>query len=314
MALPHLITRQTIEIGIQQASQQCPHPDAGLFGPGSVSWQLLRENITVLAQGRVILLCLAHSRLSQLLPDRHTTVQRIQHSQRYLMKVLFGNQEQALMTLADPGQRRRTLFDVRESEALLFAVSAWMDSCLAIYQTVIGPLTSALEERLFEETRLLALALGVPESQLPAHWHAHRSWWQHQLGTLTAVSRLRRELGHELIREQGYPDRIPFGSYASIASFTVPNRLIEAFDLAPADLAHHRRYQRQVRRLMEITRHLPDTLRYQPVYHEACQRLKGRARAGLTTRLLNRWWSGESELVSSGWSMPKAARQLGMSL
>jgi len=312
MALPHLITRQDIESGIIKASEQTPQPDAGLFGPGSVSWQIMKEAITVLAQGRILVLALAHSRLSQLLASQHDAIQRVQHSQRFVMKIVFGNQEQALATLADRSHRRRTLFDVPESEALLFAVTSWMDSCLMIYQTIIGPLTTALQERLFEETRLLALALGIPEAQLPGNWHAHRRWWQQQLDGLSSVSPSRREMGHELIREQGFPDRLPYGSYASIASFTMPEPLVDAFALKPADLAHHRRYQQQLQRLMDMTRRLPETLRYQPVYQEARQRLQGKARAGLTTRLLNRWWSGESELVSSGWSMPKADRHPGM--
>lgn len=314
MALPQLITRQDIEAGIINAGNQCPQPDAGLFGPGSVSWQVLRENITVLAQGRILVLALAHSRLSQLIHDQHSAVQRLQHTQRFVMKVMFGNHEQALMALADHALRRKTLFDIHEGEALLYAVSAWMDSCLWIYQTVIGPLGSALEERFFEETVVLAQALGVPEKQLPEHWHAHRNWWQQQLDKPATVTGRRRKLGHGLIREQGFPDRLPFGSYAGIASFATPATLVDAFDLKPADLANHRHYQRQIRRLMDLTRRLPERLRFQPVYYEARQRLQGRARAGLTTRLLNRWWSGESELVSSGWSMPREQRHTGLTI
>ncbi len=313
MALPHLVTRHDIEAGIGKASEPCQQPDAGLFGPGSVSWQLLRENITVLGQGRMLVLALAHSRLAQLLQDPHSAVQRLQHSQRFLMKIVFGNQEQALMTLANRSMRRKTLFDVQDGETLLYAISAWMDSCLTLYEQVIGPLTSALEERLFEETMLLASAMGVPKAQLPEHWHAHRSWWRQQLARPESVSPARRELGHLLIREQGFPERLPFGSFNPLASFTVPGPLVDTFRLEAVDLANHRRYQRQLQRLMEITRRLPEALRFQPVYHEACQRLQGRARAGLATRLLNRWWSGESELVSSGWAVPREQRRTGVS-
>ena len=314
MALPHLITREDIEKGINQAAAQCTHPDSGLFGPGSVSWQIMRESITVLAQGRILVLALANSRLAQFFTDRHNAIQRLQHTQRFLLKILFGNQEQVLMTLADFSQRRKTLFDVRESDALLFAVTAWMDSCLDIYQAVIGPLTTALEERLFEETMLLAQALGVPDSQRPNDWHAYRHWWERCLESPRTVPGTRRALGRELIREQGFPDRLPFGSFADIASYSVPKPIIDAFDLRPTNLANHRCYQRQIQRLRDITRHLPQRFRYQPVYHEAHQRLQGRARAGLATRLLNRWWSGESELVSSGWSMPKDNRLPGMTI
>lgn len=69
MALPQLLTRDHFQEGLIQASEQCQHPDAGLFGPGAICWQLMRENLTSLAQGRVALLALADSRLSQLLAN-----------------------------------------------------------------------------------------------------------------------------------------------------------------------------------------------------------------------------------------------------
>ncbi|MBD3643634.1 oxygenase MpaB family protein [Alcanivorax sp.] len=308
MALPQLLTRDHIQTGLTQASEQCHQPDAGLFGPGSICWQLMRENLTCLAHGRVILLALADSRLSQLLVDSHDLVQRLQHTQVFMLKLVFGNLDQALLTLDSPRMRRKTLFDVDDSETLLYALTAWMDSCLTVYQEVIEPLNSAHQERLFEETMLLAQVMGIPEERRPTDWHAHRRWWQRRLNHSGPVSDRRRRLGHELIREQGYPGRLPYGQYLPLAAFQVPEHLRQTFRLPPTGLDSHRAYQRHLSKLMEITRRLPPRLRYQPAYHEASQRLNGRARADLATRLLNRWWTGESDLVNSGWSIPKVDR------
>ena len=181
MALPQLLTRDHIQAGLFQASEQCHQPDAGLFGPGSICWQLMRENLTSLAHGRVVLLALADSRLSQLLADSHDLVQRLQHTQVFMLKLVFGNLDQALLTLDSPRMRRKTLFDVDDSETLLYALTAWMDSCLTVYQEIIEPLNTAHQERLFEETMLLAQVMGIPESRRPADWHAHQRWWKRRL-------------------------------------------------------------------------------------------------------------------------------------
>lgn len=308
MALPQLLTREHIQAGLMQASEQCQQPDAGLFGPGSICWQLMRENLTSLAHGRVVLLALADSRLSQLLADSHDLIQRLQHTQVFMLKLVFGNLDQALLTLDSPRMRRKTLFDVEDSETLLYALTAWMDSCLTVYQDVIEPLNTAHQERLFEETMLLAQVMGVPEERRPADWHAHRRWWHRRLDHHGPISDRRRQLGYTLIREQGYPGRLPYGQYLPLASFQVPEHLRQTFRLPQTDLDSHRSYQKHLNRLMEITRRLPPRLRYQPAYHEASQRLEGRARADLATRLLNRWWTGESDLVNSGWSIPKVDR------
>ncbi len=308
MALPQLLTRDHIQAGLFQASEQCYQPDAGLFGPGSICWQLMRENLTSLAHGRVVLLALADSRLSQLLADSHDLVQRLQHTQVFMLKLVFGNLDQALLTLDSPRMRRKTLFDVDDSETLLYALTAWMDSCLLVYQEVIEPLNSAHQERLFEETMLLAQVMGIPENRRPADWHAYRRWWQRRLNHSGPVSDRRRQLGHDLIREQGYPGRLPYGPYLPLASFQIPEHLRQTFRLPQTGLDSHRAYQKHLNRLMDITRRLPPRLRFQPAYHEASQRLGGRARADLATRLLNRWWTGESDLVSSGWSIPKVDR------
>ena len=178
MALPNLLTRQHIQTGLEQAADRCSHPDAGLFGPGSVIWQLLRENLTALAQGRTLLLALANSRLSQLMPSHHDAVQRIQHTQVFLLKVVFGN-----LTVGDieqPEGCNKTLFDVDDSDTLVYALSAWV-SCMTVHQSVIEPINSALQERLFEEAMLLAQVMGIPLWPFPADWHRWRRWWQHRL-------------------------------------------------------------------------------------------------------------------------------------
>ncbi|EKF73079.1 hypothetical protein A11A3_15502 [Alcanivorax hongdengensis A-11-3] len=312
MALPRLITRDHQQAGVCAASELCSQPDAGLFGPGSITWQLMRENLLTLAQGRIALLMLADSRVAQLLPAGHDVIQRLHHTQVFLLKVIFGNLDQAMLTLDSPAERRRTLFDIGDERQLLFVVSSWMDSCRRLYEAVIEPLNSAHQERLFEETMLLARVLGITEAHLPAHWHAWRGDMEQRLRQPWSLSPQRRRLGHVLIREQGYPGRLPYGQYLTLAPFQLPEALCQQFRLPERNLASHRRYQQRLQRLMEITRRLPDRLRYQPAWHEAMQRLDGRARADLTTRLLNRWWTGQANLVNSGWSMPREARPVSL--
>ena len=308
MPLPKLITRDHLEEGMDLANQHCSHADAGLFGPGSLLWQLCRENLLTLAQGRTLLLALSHSRFASLLSSEHDAVQRLQHTQVMLFRLIFGNLEQVLITLRNLRERQRTLLCVNESHSLLFIISAWSDSALTVYQDVIEPLSSAHQERLFEEAMLLARILGIPEQHLPRNWHCWRHWWQAQLHHPRHPTPRVRRLGQQLVRLRGYPGRAPYGSYLPLAGFQLPQQYQQYFQLPDANLDALRHYQQQLDRLMRLTRALPQQLRLAPAYREALQRLEGRPRADLTTRLLNRWWTGKSDLVNSGWSLPREAR------
>ena len=227
----------------------------------------MRENLTSLAQGRVALLALADSRLSQLLANPNDLVQRIQHTQVFMLRLCLVIWTRpywhwtALACGAKPCLMWKTAKPCQPCRR--------MDSCLLVYQEVIEPLNSAHQERLFEETMLMAQVMGIPENRRPADWHVYRRWWQRRYSG--PVSDRRRQLGHDLIREQGYLGRLPYGQYLP---FQIPEFLRQTFRLPQTGLDSHRAYQKHLKKLMDITRRLPPRLRYQPA-HEASQRLGG---------------------------------------
>src|SRR5687767_13848481 len=54
------VTRADLERLIAELRKEIADPRAGIFGPGSVNWQIARESICFLAGGRAALLQLAH--------------------------------------------------------------------------------------------------------------------------------------------------------------------------------------------------------------------------------------------------------------
>ena len=76
----------------------------------------------------------------------------------------------------------------------------------------------------------------------------------------------------------------------------LPERLRRDFDL-PYGIAERRRSGRAITCMRHVYRHLPERLRHVGPYHEAQQRLAGRANPDIPTRLANRLWIGQWSLA-----------------
>ena len=86
-------------------------------------------------------------------------------------------------------------------------------------------------------------------------------------------------------------------SYQALTAGMLPDRLQQDFGLAYGE-AERRAGERMVKRLRRAYFAAPRRLRYVGPYYEARQRLAGRARPDLGTRLSNRLWIGRPSLAS----------------
>ncbi len=113
-----------------------------------------------------------------------------------------------------------------------------------------------------------------------------------------AVSSAARSIAAELFGGAGTRLRAPFW-YRALTASLLPPRLRDAFELpyGPSEL-------RSVERVLTVFRNLhpwvPARLRYVAPYHEALARLAGRNRPAPLTRVLNRFWIGQSSMAVGG--------------
>lgn len=84
-------------------------------------------------------------------------------------------------------------------------------------------------------------------------------------------------------------------SYQALTAALLPLRVREAFGFH-FSAAEQRAVRQSIARLRPLYRRLPTRLRYVGPYHEAQERLAGKARPDLITRISNRFCIGLSEL------------------
>jgi uncharacterized protein (DUF2236 family) len=161
---------------------------AGLYGPNSLTWRVNREAVLLLASGpRALLLQLAHPLIAEGVDQhsdfRHDPWSRLERTIRSFLKIVYGSAAEArgeirrlnayhraiVGPIHDLGARRRfgPRYDARDPELSLWVHATLIDSTLAAYHAWIEPLTAGDRARLYDETRPIGRAFGIPESILP---------------------------------------------------------------------------------------------------------------------------------------------------
>src|SRR5215472_8660065 len=92
-----LVSHEDIEALWKSLEEETTDPQAGIFGPGSVSWKVNREAALFLGAGRAALLQLAHPWVAAAL-DQHSNLRndpvgRFHNTFRVVFTMIFGTLE-----------------------------------------------------------------------------------------------------------------------------------------------------------------------------------------------------------------------------
>ena len=286
---------------------------AGFFGPDSISWRINRESAVFLGAGRAALLQLAHPWVtaslyhhSNLLDD---AISRFHSTFRVIYTMLFGTRAQALAASRQLYRRHTGItgelphsigdhtcgdhYEANEVAALRWVYATLVDSAVLAYEFVLPALTPAEREQYYSESKHMAALFGLPPQSLPTSWSEFAAYCREMFDSpLLGVDDNARALGHSVMSGVGTWMRPPRW-YGLLTSLWMPPRFRSAFDLPPVeDGAIHR-----LRRiLMVLYPPIPRAVRFVGPYHEAHNRLRGRA-PGLLTRQSNLFWMGQAEML-----------------
>src|SRR5579862_1107881 len=93
------VAASQLESLLAQLRASIAAPELGLFGPGSLNWQVNRESALFLAGGRAALLQLAHpwvaAAIAQHSRTLHDPVRRFHNTFRLMFTMSFGSLEEA---------------------------------------------------------------------------------------------------------------------------------------------------------------------------------------------------------------------------
>ncbi len=320
------VSRKHIETLWHQLEERATAPDsasgldrrAGIFGPGSVSWQVNRESALFLGAGRAALLQLAHPWVTASL-DQHSTLRsdplaRFHNTFRIVFTMVFGSFEQAMaasrhlyllhtriegdLTADVGGYRRGSHYMANEVSALLWVFATLIDSALLAYECVLAPLTDAERETYYAESKTLASLFGIPADAMPKSWNEFTAYMAGMVaGDQLGVDAIARQMAQDVLHGGESWIQVP-GWYRALTAAWLPERLRVEFAL-PSGHREQFSAERAQRWLRRVVPRLPAALRFVGPYHEAWSRLRGRP-AGLMTRASNRFWIGRPEMMFPG--------------
>jgi uncharacterized protein (DUF2236 family) len=300
------VSQPQFEDALERLQAGVQDPRHGLWGPGSMTWRVARENVVFLGAGRAALLQLAHPYVAHAI-EQHSETQRdpISRFNRTFVSMyamIFGDVEQALSAarrvrgvhgrIAGPidedvgrfsaGHR----YHAHEAGALLWVFATLVDTSLLAYEIGFGALSADQREQYYGEQKKLAALFGLAEPFLPADLKAFRAYFDRTIESdELSVGRPAGELGRFLMSSTG-PLSVPLKvCLRAVTAGMLTPRLREEFGLpfGPLDRAL---YRTALLGVSQASPRLPPRLRWRPEYIEARRRLSGRPRKDRVGRAL----------------------------
>jgi uncharacterized protein (DUF2236 family) len=192
----------------------------GYADPHSVTWRIAREYVTLLGAGRAVLMQLAHPLVAAGVFQHSSFLRdplgRSYRTVEFTQTLAFGSREEAhaiarqvnrlhhhvvgALSEAAGQYVAEASYRAQDADLLLWVHATLVDSALAIYPLLVGPLSRAEQRQYYEETKPMALLLGLPRERLPASLEDFESYVHAMLtGPALAVTPDARALCRQLL-------------------------------------------------------------------------------------------------------------------
>jgi uncharacterized protein (DUF2236 family) len=312
---PEDVTADGLERELDALRPAVPGGDAGVFGPGSMTWRIDREAATFLGAGRALLLQLAHPWVAAAVAEHSRTlgdpVGRFHGTFNIVFTMIFGTLDQAF-SMARRLHRRHaavtgvlpsavgpfpagTPYRANDPSTLAWVAATLAETAVTVHERVIGPLSELERDAFHRENRRFGALFGVPEAASTSDWPAFRAYnegmWDSEVLTIGPEA---RRLAQAILSGAGTRLAAP-SWYLAVTAHLLPERLRRGYGLAygPAERSRAERALSWAGRAYPL---LPARLRYVGPYQEALARLGGRAGPDLPARFLNRLWIGRQKM------------------
>ncbi len=253
----------------------------GYYGPDSITWKLYREQISITGGIRALLLQVAHpsvadgvARFSNFKADPFGRGYRTFAA---MATIYFGSKTQAEQT----AQRLWRIHSAIKGEApnaysatnpdlLLWVLATLTDTTLRVYERMpLSGLPSDWQERFYEESKLAAQLLGIPEGVYPADLKAFEVYFNAMLeSNLLGSTDVCREVAQSIVRHPRAPKKLA----NLLATGWLPESLCTRLGI-PVSRDAAAKLERFLRRYLWVYRLIPKTLRWSPAYHQALYRI-----------------------------------------
>jgi uncharacterized protein (DUF2236 family) len=221
--------------------------EAGLFGPGSITWRINREGVLLLGGGRALILQVAHplvaAGVAEFSDYREDPWGRLYRTLDLTTRAVFGDTDTA--TEASDRLRRihsrvqgvtresggrfpaGTPYEASDPELLMWVHATLVDTSILVYDRYVDRLSIAERERYYEEQKTLGEAFGVPVESQPATYADFNEYLDDMInGDSIAVTDALRDVADATLRpELPLPARPLVGAFNLATVGMLPERL-----------------------------------------------------------------------------------------
>ncbi len=286
-------------------------PDPGLFGPGSATWEVMREPLLILGAARALLMQSAHPLVAQGALDHSDFAQdpigRFQRTAAWVTTVVFGTTLEAQAATREVNRVHSKVlgelpadhatqawsggssYRAQDHSLLLWVHASLLDAMLVTYRTVVGPLSPRLESRFVVEWESVARLMGLPSGSTWTTASQMRRWIDRQLRSGVALPGPGSRLVAGVILAPGVRGPALAKITSLITAGILPPRVRSRLGI-PWSPAHQAAFLALTISLRASRPALPRALRVSPVYEYANARVVGELMRGSarTDRLLAR--------------------------
>lgn len=265
-------------------------PDAGYFGPDSMTWKVNQE-LTVLFGGvRALLLHAAHPLVAagarQTASYRRDPWARLLRTLSLQLLLPFGTQEEASAAAARINRLHRVVngidpvtgepYDALDPDLLLWVHACLEQSSVLFYELTVGPLTEADKDRFHRENLTAAELVLLPAERVPATYRDLDAYVGDVIGSgRLLITDVAQEVAH-LIRGGPVPPHLKpiwrFISFAAAGTLPVEVRRLYGFQWGRG---RERLLRISLRALKRIRPYLPRRYRHVLPARVAAKRLAG---------------------------------------
>ncbi|NNM98142.1 MAG: DUF2236 domain-containing protein [Candidatus Dormibacteraeota bacterium] len=273
--------------------------EQGLFGPGTVTWRVMREPMLLLGASRALLMQVAHPLVAQGALDHSdfTTdpIGRFQRTVAWVTSVVFGTTEEALAATREVNRMHKKVegtlppahatsawqagvgYRARDCDLTLWVHASLVDAMLTTHDSLIGGLTQRQRDRFVREWDAVARLMGLAPGSTWSGVGEMRSWIEDQIAQGVALPGAGSRQVADVILIPRLGMRGPKG-LAELTGFITagllpdPIRRHYGIRWTPAHALAHRTIRIWLRSSQPF---LPRGLRISPVYEFAVARTAG---------------------------------------
>jgi uncharacterized protein (DUF2236 family) len=302
------VTREQLERQLAIVAARASDPRAGLYGPGSLSWEVNRESVIMLGGGAAALLQLAHPYVAHAIDQHSRTrsdpVGRFARTFEHVFAMIFGDLNHALGAARrvhdvhvrirgrireDVGSHARgDRYEANDVGALLWVHATLLATALDVFERIVRVLSDEERELYYAESKLFAYLFGIPERALPRTYRDFLAYYGAMIESETiSVGEPAAQMRHFLFRPPTVAHVPLMAWFAVFTAGLLPPKVRDAFGL-PFGRAERQVFERSIPVLRAARRAAPRRLRYFPAYLEAERRMAGKKERDIFGRVLEK--------------------------